>query len=74
MPSDVFYPVALRVIGEERLDTPFGSVDCWKVAVDAGQEHRIEWVRKSDGLGLRSYDERNTSNGHRVYDLLSAPQ
>lgn len=70
-PADVFYPVSLRVIGEEVIETPTGKFDCWKVAVDAGREHRIEWVRKTDGLGLRSYDERNTPAGHRVYDLLN---
>jgi hypothetical protein len=71
VPSDVFFPVSLRVIGEETIDTPAGSIDCWKLAVDAGQEHRVEWVRKSDGLGIRSYDERSTPRGHRVYNLLT---
>lgn len=68
---DVFYPATLRVIGEERISTPTGGFDCWKIAVSAGHQRRIEWVRKSDGLGLRSYDEAATPKGHRQYELLN---
>ena len=69
--SDVFYAVSVRAIGAEVIETPVGRVDCWKIAVDAGVEHRIEWVRKSDGIGIRAYDQRNTPSGHRMYDLLN---
>jgi hypothetical protein len=68
---DVFYPATLRVIGEERISTPRGVFDCWKLAVAAGRQRRIEWVRKSDGLGLRSYDEAPTPKGHRQFVLLN---
>ena len=54
--SDVFYPVTLRVVGEETLKTAAGSFDCWKLHVSAGSEQRIQWVRKSDGIALRSID------------------
>ena len=57
VPTDVFYPATLRVIGEERLSTASGLVDCWKLRVVAGTQQRTEWVRKSDGLALRSRDE-----------------
>ena len=56
VPMDVFHPVTLQVIGEERIATATGSYDCWKLEVIAGADRRIEWVRKSDGLGLRSDD------------------
>jgi hypothetical protein len=71
VPTDVFYPVTLRVVGEERLSTAAGSFDCWKLSVVAGRERRVQWVRKSDGLALRSYDEVATPKGHRQYDLLN---
>jgi hypothetical protein len=67
----VFYPVTLRVIGEERITTPAGAFDCWKLSVVAGRQRRVEWVRKSDGLALRSYDEAATPRGRRQYDLLN---
>jgi hypothetical protein len=71
VPTDVFYPVTLRVIGEERITTPAGAFDCWKLSVVAGRQRRVEWVRKSDGLALRSYDEAATPRGRRQYDLLN---
>ena len=71
IPTDVLYPVTLRVIGEERIATPTGVFDCWKVSVVVGRQRRIEWVRKTDGVALRSYDEVPTPNGHRQYDLVN---
>jgi len=70
VPGDVFIPVSLRVIGEETIGTSAGRADCWKLAVDAGAEHRIEWVRKADGIAVRSFDRRVTPSGHRVFTLL----
>ena len=71
VPNDVVYPVSLRVVGEERITAPTGEVDCWKLEVVAGKERRTEWVRKSDGVGLRSFDHALTAKGHRHYDLLN---
>jgi hypothetical protein len=70
IPMDVFYPVTIRVVGEERLKTASGVFDCWKLDVAAGSEHRLEWVRKSDGIALRSYDTRTTTRGNRRFELL----
>jgi hypothetical protein len=70
VPSDAFYPVTLRVVGEEKLSTSAGLVDCWKLRVSAGQEQRTEWVRKSDGIALRSRDESPpTAKGRREFIL-----
>ena len=71
VPNDVFYPVALRVVGEERLTIQSGDVDCWKLSVVAGRDRRIEWVRKSDGVALRSIDVSYTAQGRRQYELLN---
>jgi len=70
VPMDVFHPVTLRVIGEELIATATGSYDCWKLEVIAGADRRIEWVRKSDGLGLRSDDTQLTARGHRRFELV----
>jgi len=67
IPMDVFYPVTVRVVGEERLR----GFDCWKLDVTTGSEHRLEWVRKTDGVALRSYDTRATPRGNRRFDLLA---
>lgn len=73
VPNDVFYPVTLRVVGEEKLSTPAGLVDCWKLRVSASPEQRTEWVRKSDGVALRSRDESPPSaKGRREFILLSS--
>lgn len=69
-PMDVFYPATIRVTGEEQLNTSKGVFDCWKLDVTSGSQHRVEWVRKSDGLALRSYDTRSTSRGNRRFELL----
>jgi hypothetical protein len=72
VPSDAFYPVTLRVVGEEKLSTSAGLVDCWKLRVSANQEQRTEWVRKSDGIALRSRDESPpTAKGRREFILLN---
>jgi hypothetical protein len=68
--SDVFFSATLEVIGEERLATPAGAVDCWKLRAIAGPERRIEWVRKSDGIALRSLDESANAKGRREFLLL----
>jgi hypothetical protein len=64
---DVFYPVTLRVIGSER----YRAFDCWKIRVVAGTQQRTEWVRKSDGIALRSVDEAPPgSRGRREFVLI----
>jgi hypothetical protein len=72
IPDDVFYPVTLRVIGEEQLSTPAGAVDCWKLRLVAPPQQRTEWVRKSDGVAVRSLDESVPGpNGRREFILLT---
>jgi hypothetical protein len=65
---DLFYPVTLRVIGSER----YGSVDCWKIRVVAGAQQRTQWVRKSDGIALRSVDDATPGpRGRREFVLVN---
>lgn len=73
VPRDVFYPATLEVVGDERITTPLGTFDCWKLNIVAGSEHRIEWVRKSDGVGVRSLDTAGTPRGHRQFELTEEP-
>jgi hypothetical protein len=47
-------PVDLRVVGQETLNTPAGRFECWKLVVALPQQSLSYWVRKSDGIGVRS--------------------
>ncbi len=52
--NDVYFLVALRVVGEERITVPGGAFDCWRIAIASGNASVDFWVRKSDGLGVRT--------------------
>ena len=54
---DVFIPIELRVVGEEFVRVPAGRFDCWRLSVRFFGKEMSYWVRKSDGLGVRSLDE-----------------
>jgi hypothetical protein len=55
--DNVFTSVAMRVDGEEIIRVPAGEFDCWRIAIDAANGHHgWYWVRKHDGLGVRSLD------------------
>jgi hypothetical protein len=65
---DVFTPVTLVVIGSEK----YRSFDCWKIRVIAGSHRRVEWVRKSDGIALRSVDDAPPGPlGRREFVLIN---
>jgi hypothetical protein len=57
--GDVSFPARLRVVGDERVTVPAGTFECWKLAVDASVGMQTYWVRKSDGIGVRSLLESN---------------
>ncbi|MEJ7758034.1 MAG: zf-HC2 domain-containing protein [Gemmatimonadaceae bacterium] len=63
VPADVRYPIQLRVTGEERIRVPAGEFDCWRLAVTHGTVVHTYWVRKSDGLGIRTKVDRKRSSG-----------
>ncbi|MBA3557666.1 MAG: hypothetical protein H0W30_03605 [Gemmatimonadaceae bacterium] len=52
--NDVYFLVALRVVGEERITVPGGAFDCWRIAIASGNASVDFWVRKSDGLCVRT--------------------
>jgi len=63
VPEDIRYPVQLRVTGEERIRVPAGEFDCWRLEISRGALVHNYWVRKSDGLGIRTRIDRTRSAG-----------
>jgi len=55
--NDVFRSVAMQVDGEENVRVPAGEFPCWRIRVDhAGGHRQWFWVRRSDGVGVRTLD------------------
>ena len=63
VPRDVFIPIELRVVGEEFVRVPAGRFDCWRLSVRFFGKEMSYWVRKSDGLGVRSLDQADAGAG-----------
>ncbi|HEU4994923.1 MAG TPA: hypothetical protein VFT29_08885 [Gemmatimonadaceae bacterium] len=57
IPRDVYVPLEMRVVGEDRIRVPAGEFDCWRIAIRLWGRQVDYWARKSDGLGIRVYDE-----------------
>ena len=68
--NDVFAAVTLAVDGEERVTVPAGSFDCWRIALGVFGQHKTYWVRKSDGLGVRTRDETRDTRGVQGFVLV----
>ena len=58
VPNDVFLPVELRVTGEERAEVPAGRFDCWRLTVSYSGGAFDYWVRKSDGIAVRTVENQ----------------
>ena len=70
-PGDVFSSVDLRVVGEEIIQVPAGTFDCWRLELRAADHVIGYWVRKSDGLGVRTRDaSRKLTKGVRDIELV----
>jgi hypothetical protein len=54
--SDIYYPIGLRVMGEERVRVPAGTFDCWALLVFAAGRQQTTYVRKSDGVAVLTRD------------------
>ncbi|HKN64977.1 MAG TPA: zf-HC2 domain-containing protein [Gemmatimonadaceae bacterium] len=67
--NDVFAPVTLAVEGEERITVPAGSFDCWRIALGVFGQRKTYWVRKSDGLGIRTRDTTSDARGPQDFVL-----
>lgn len=61
--TDVRYPIQLHVTGQERITVPAGTFDCWRLEVTEGTVTHTYWVRKSDGLGIRTVIDPSRSSG-----------
>ena len=51
---DVQVPVAMQLDGDEVVSVPAGTFACWRLTVLYAGHTLHYWVRKSDGLGVRS--------------------
>jgi len=61
VPNKDLTPVRLAVIGSERIVTPAGTFDCWKMTITVGKETHYHWARKTDHLGVLT--RRRLSDG-----------
>ncbi|HMC54331.1 MAG TPA: DUF3108 domain-containing protein [Gemmatimonadaceae bacterium] len=68
--NDVFVSVDMRVDGEETVVVPAGKFACWRLAMHWGRGRRSwYWVRKSDGIGVRTLDSSAVDGGVRELAL-----
>jgi hypothetical protein len=52
--DDVLYSRVLVVEGSDRVRVPAGEFECWRLRVEAAGSQHTYWVRKSDGLGIKT--------------------
>jgi hypothetical protein len=71
IPKDVLHPVELRVTGEERVRVPAGTFDCWRMTISYSGGVVDYWVRKSDGVAVRSIEQNSRSGGERTVTLMT---
>jgi hypothetical protein len=65
-------PTRLSVIGEDHLQLPAGTFDCWVVAVHAGDTARgMYWVTKQDPFVVRSAIDLPTMGGAQLVSALT---
>lgn len=69
VPNDVLHPAELRVIGEERVRVPAGTFDCWRLTIRHSGGVVDYWVRKSDGIAVRS-EQSSPGGGVRTVTLV----
>ncbi len=64
-------PTRLSVIGEDRVQLPAGTFDCWVVAVHAGDTARgMYWVTKQDPIVVRSSLDLPSMGGAQLVEAL----
>jgi len=69
--DDVTMPIELRVVGEGVVTVPAGRFDCWQLEVRFGGSTLLAWVRKTDGVSVRSV-EREVAGVTRETVLVAA--
>ncbi|MFI5230022.1 MAG: hypothetical protein ACHQWU_13195 [Gemmatimonadales bacterium] len=65
-------PTQLSVIGEDRVQVPAGSFDCWVVSVRAASAHALYWVTKSDPIVVRSAIDVPSLGGAEMVSALTS--
>jgi len=71
--DDVLTRLDLRVEGEESVRVPAGTFDCWRIAIRDGRGTHLYWVRKSDGLGVRTLDPVDPRGTREVVLVAEGP-
>jgi len=71
--NDVFRALAMKVDGEENVRVPAGEFPCWRIAIDSADGRRQwYWVRKRDGLAVRTLDSTDVrTRGIREIVMVS---
>ena len=69
IPNDLFFPVAMRVDGEERVVVPAGTFDCWRLTLTSGGRTIDYWVRKTDGVGVKTHQRTPAPDG-RIREVV----
>ena len=67
--DDVIMPIDLHVDGAEKIRVPAGEFDCWRLTINFAGRSLTYWIRKSDGVSVRSV-ERNASGVTRETKLI----
>jgi hypothetical protein len=60
---DVSVRIQLRVEDDEVISVPAGRFECWRLSIRAGPRVFSYWVRKADGVAVRSLERM--ANGER---------
>lgn len=59
-------PINFKVVNTEKVDTPHGSADCYKVEMSVGNQKQYMWYSNDNDRLLYQYD-----NGQLIYKLKS---
>ncbi len=69
--SDTVAPTRISVVGDESVQVPAGTFDCWVVAVHADAARGLYWVSKTDPMVVRSVLDVPSMNGAQLVSTLT---
>jgi hypothetical protein len=69
--SDTIVPTRISVVGDESVQVPAGTFDCWVVAVHADAARGLYWVSKTDPMVVRSVLDIPSMNGAQLVSTLT---
>lgn len=69
--DDVLVPIQLAVVGEETVRVPAGEIACWRLSLQVNGHTQDYWVRKTDGLAVRSLRSGEGATPSRELVLVS---